>query len=94
MTVCESIESVGALETIPKLNPEPCRAETTNPGPFQRVRAVRVIAPLPVRLTDDTHAARADAAEPFALYGRLPSYRAMLDREGFAGPQDAARIGD
>jgi 5,10-methylenetetrahydromethanopterin reductase len=24
----------------------------------------------------------------------MPSYRAMLDREGFAGPEDAAIIGD
>jgi alkanesulfonate monooxygenase SsuD/methylene tetrahydromethanopterin reductase-like flavin-dependent oxidoreductase (luciferase family) len=56
--------------------------------------AVRAVAPLPVCVTDDTDAARADPAERFALYGRLPSYRAMLDREGFAGPQDAALIGD
>jgi alkanesulfonate monooxygenase SsuD/methylene tetrahydromethanopterin reductase-like flavin-dependent oxidoreductase (luciferase family) len=34
------------------------------------------------------------AAEQFAMYGHLPSYRAMLDREGYAGPEDAALIGD
>jgi alkanesulfonate monooxygenase SsuD/methylene tetrahydromethanopterin reductase-like flavin-dependent oxidoreductase (luciferase family) len=34
------------------------------------------------------------AAEEFVIYGQLPSYRAMLDREGFAGPEDAAIIGD
>ena len=28
------------------------------------------------------------------MYGSLPSYRAMLDREGYAGPEDAAIIGD
>lgn len=28
------------------------------------------------------------------MYGHLPSYRAMLDREGYAGPEDAAIIGD
>ena len=28
------------------------------------------------------------------MYGTLPSYRAMLDREGYAGPEDAAIIGD
>lgn len=28
------------------------------------------------------------------MYGQLPSYRAMLDREGFAGPEDAVIIGD
>lgn len=56
--------------------------------------AVRVVAALPVSVTDDTDAARARAAKAFAMYGRLPSYRAMLDREGFAGPEDAAIIGD
>ena len=34
------------------------------------------------------------AGRVFAIYGKLPSYRAMLDREGFAGPEDAALIGD
>jgi hypothetical protein len=28
------------------------------------------------------------------MYGTLPSYRAMLDREGYANPEDAAIIGD
>ncbi|MGB1225498.1 MAG: TIGR03564 family F420-dependent LLM class oxidoreductase [Mycobacterium sp.] len=56
--------------------------------------AVRVVAALPVAVTDDVDAARRQAAEQFAMYGTLPSYRAMLDREGFAGPEDAAIIGD
>jgi F420-dependent oxidoreductase-like protein len=56
--------------------------------------AVRVAASLPVSVTDDVDAARARAAEEFAMYGQLPSYRAMLDREGYAGPEDAAIIGD
>ena len=34
------------------------------------------------------------AAEQFAVYGTLPSYRAMLEREGYDGPADAAIIGD
>jgi 5,10-methylenetetrahydromethanopterin reductase len=55
---------------------------------------VRVVASLPVSVTDQVDRARAHAAEQFAMYGRLPSYRAMLDREGYAGPQDAALIGD
>ncbi|WP_304106210.1 TIGR03564 family F420-dependent LLM class oxidoreductase [Mycolicibacterium bacteremicum] len=57
-------------------------------------RAVRVVAALPVAVTDDVDATRAQAAEQFAMYGQLPSYRAMLDREGCAGPADAALIGD
>lgn len=57
-------------------------------------RDVRVVAALPVSVTDDVDGARAVAAEQFAMYGQLPSYRAMLDREGYAGPADAALIGD
>lgn len=53
----------------------------------------RVIAALPVCVTGDTQAAAARAAEIFAGYGGLPSYRAMLDREGVAGPADIAVIG-
>jgi F420-dependent oxidoreductase-like protein len=55
---------------------------------------VRVVAALPISVTDDVDGARKQAAEQFAVYGQLPSYRAMLDREGFAGPEDAAIIGD
>ncbi|MDT5346971.1 MAG: hypothetical protein QOH91_258 [Mycobacterium sp.] len=55
---------------------------------------VRVVAALPVSVTDDVDAVRALAAEQFAMYGHLPSYRAMLDREGYTGPEDAALIGD
>jgi F420-dependent oxidoreductase-like protein len=54
----------------------------------------RVVACLPVCVTDDPAAAHARAAEAFAVYGNLPSYRAMLDREGAAGPADVAIIGD
>ena len=56
--------------------------------------AVRVVAALPVSVTDDVDGARKQAAEQFAMYGVLPSYRAMLDREGYGGPEDAAIIGD
>ena len=53
----------------------------------------RVVAALPVAVTDDVAGARARAADIFVIYGQLPSYRAMLDREGAAGPEDAAIIG-
>lgn len=56
--------------------------------------SVHVVAALPISVTDDVVGARAQAAEQFALYGQLPSYRAMLDREGFTGPEDATLIGD
>ena len=59
-----------------------------------RADAVRVVAAIPVAVTDDVDGARKQAAEQFAIYGHLPSYRAMLDREGYAGPEDIAIIGD
>jgi 5,10-methylenetetrahydromethanopterin reductase len=59
-----------------------------------RATDVRVAASLPVSVTDDVDGARAQAAKEFAVYGTLPSYRAMLDREGFEGPEEAAIIGD
>jgi 5,10-methylenetetrahydromethanopterin reductase len=53
----------------------------------------RVVCILPVCVTSDSAAARARAAEEFAIYGQLPSYRAMLDKEGAAGPADVAIVG-
>ncbi len=55
--------------------------------------APRVVCILPVCVTDDADAALARAAEAFEIYGHLPSYRAMLDREGAAGPADVAIVG-
>jgi len=49
---------------------------------------------LPVCVTNDVDAARARADRDFAIYGQLPSYRAMLDREGAATPADVAIIGN
>ncbi len=54
----------------------------------------RVVASLPVAVTDDVDAARAVVADQLALYGGLPSYRAMLDLEGADGPADVALLGD
>ena len=49
---------------------------------------------LPICVTSDPGDARERAARVFAIYGELPSYRAMLDREGAAGPADVAVVGD
>ena len=54
---------------------------------------MRVVGALPVAVTDDAAEIRARAAKIFQIYGMLPSYRAMLDREGVAGPEDVALIG-
>jgi 5,10-methylenetetrahydromethanopterin reductase len=54
----------------------------------------RVVCLLPVCVTGDPARAREHAARVFSIYGELPSYRAMLDREGAAGPADVAIVGD
>jgi 5,10-methylenetetrahydromethanopterin reductase len=56
--------------------------------------APRVVCFLPVSVTADPDAARHRADRVFAVYGQLPSYRAMLDREGAEGPGDVAVVGD
>jgi F420-dependent oxidoreductase-like protein len=56
--------------------------------------APRVAASLPVCVTADVDAARERAAKQFSVYGHLPSYRAMLDREGAGGPADVAIVGE
>ncbi|MGH9299784.1 MAG: TIGR03564 family F420-dependent LLM class oxidoreductase [Acidimicrobiales bacterium] len=55
--------------------------------------APRVVAALPVCVSDDAAAARERANQMFSIYGQLPSYRAMLDREGAEGPGDVALVG-
>jgi 5,10-methylenetetrahydromethanopterin reductase len=54
----------------------------------------RVVAGLPIVLTSDVDAACETIAKQLAIYGQLPSYRAMLDREGADGPADIALVGD
>ncbi len=54
----------------------------------------RVIAGLPIALTNDAAAAREQMDKAFAIYPSLPSYRAMLDREGVDGPAGIALVGD
>jgi F420-dependent oxidoreductase-like protein len=53
----------------------------------------RVVAGMPICVTDDPDGARASIGENLALYGQLPSYRAMLDREGVESPADIAIVG-
>lgn len=54
----------------------------------------RIVVGLPLALTSDTDAAREVAGRLFNTYASLPSYRAMLDREGVAGPAEVAVVGD
>jgi 5,10-methylenetetrahydromethanopterin reductase len=55
--------------------------------------APRVVCVLPICVTDNPDGARARAARIFEIYGQLPSYRAMLNREGAQGPADVAIVG-
>src|SRR4029077_10890529 len=54
----------------------------------------RVVVGLPIAVTTNIAAARASASKSFQVYGMLPSYRAMLDREGAEGPASVAIVGD
>src|SRR4029077_19299429 len=56
--------------------------------------APQIVAALPIAVTNDVDGARQDAATTFEIYGGLPSYRAMLDREGAEGPADVIIVGD
>jgi len=56
--------------------------------------APRVVVGLPIAITREKESARTSAARQFQIYGSLPSYRAMLDREGAEGPADVAIVGD
>jgi 5,10-methylenetetrahydromethanopterin reductase len=53
----------------------------------------RVVTGVPICVTDDPDAVRARAAKALVVYGVLPSYRAMLDREGLEGPADIVIAG-
>lgn len=56
--------------------------------------APRVVGGFPIALTTNVEAARKKINEQLVIYGQLPSYRAMLDREGAGGPADIALVGD
>jgi F420-dependent oxidoreductase-like protein len=56
--------------------------------------APRVCVALPVAVSEDAAAARDRAGQLFQVYGQLPNYRRMLDKEGAAGPADVAVVGD
>jgi 5,10-methylenetetrahydromethanopterin reductase len=55
--------------------------------------APRIIATLPVCVTREPASVRAAIGKGLSMYGRLPSYRAMFEREGVDGPADIAIVG-
>ena len=56
--------------------------------------APRIVCGLPVAVHDDADAARAVAAQQFAMYGTLPNYQRILAHGDAPGPADAAIVGD
>ncbi len=54
----------------------------------------RIVAAFPIAVTDDPDGARTVVGKMLRGYSPIPSYRAMLDREGAAGPEDVAILGD
>jgi len=56
--------------------------------------APRIVAGLPIAVTDDPAGARERAARSFQIYGTLPNYQRMLNIEGAGGPADVAIVGN
>lgn len=56
--------------------------------------APKIAVGLPVCVTADAGGARRRAAELFGIYGTLPNYQRMLEREGVDGPAGVAIVGD
>ncbi len=56
--------------------------------------APRVFVSLPVAVTDDIDAAKERINQAFAIYPNLPSYKAMLDKEGALTAGDIGFVGD
>ncbi len=71
--------------TVPRLRDAAAAAGRPSP---------RVVAGLPIAVCDDPEQGRARAQRSFSLYATMPSYRAMLDREGVDGPGDIVIVGD
>jgi 5,10-methylenetetrahydromethanopterin reductase len=57
-------------------------------------KAPAIVAGFPVALTSDPDTARDNIDKILRIYGQLPSYRAMLDKEGAKVPSEVALVGD
>ena len=69
---------------VPKLN----EAAANNGRPLPRI-----LATLPVCVTKESATVRESIGKGLSLYGRLPSYRSMFEREGVSGPSEVAIVG-
>jgi F420-dependent oxidoreductase-like protein len=53
----------------------------------------RIVCSLPIVVTDDVAATTEAVNTSLAVYGTLPSYQAMLEREGASSPADVGLLG-
>ena len=81
MTGPRTIES----HTAPKLRKAAREAGRADP---------RIVAGLQITLTSRPEAALERLSKRMAIYSKLPSYRAMLEKEGVENPVDLALVGD
>jgi 5,10-methylenetetrahydromethanopterin reductase len=72
-------------QIVPHVTAAAAEAERAAPG---------VVVALPVIVTDDEADGRVKAGRQLEGYGRIPVYRAVLDREGADGPADVSIVGD
>jgi 5,10-methylenetetrahydromethanopterin reductase len=56
--------------------------------------APRVVVSLPIAVTNDREKAKERINEVFSIYPNLPSYKAMLDKEGAEAAADIGFVGD
>ena len=70
---------------VPELNDAAAQA--------QRTSTPRVLATLPICVTDDPAGIRERITKTSAMYAALPSYRAMFEREGVSEPGDLGIVG-
>ena len=56
--------------------------------------APRIVASVPVCVTDDPDSVKGLIATVLDGYNDLPSYRGVMDQEGAAGPADVSLVGD
>jgi len=79
---------LAGLRTIAEhITPAITAASGSRPSP-------QIVAALPVCVTSEPGAVRDRAAAGLAFYASIPSYRAVLDREGVTSPAEVAIIGD
>ena len=74
-----------ASHVVPTIRAAAAKAE--RPAP-------RIVAGLPFVVTDEAPKVREQLSRTLQMYATMPSYRAMLDREGVASPEDVAVLGN